>query len=49
MFSNPSALILTWHTIWNSDLKRSYKTDFELYPEGFNPQTTSEIKIYISI
>jgi predicted transcriptional regulator YdeE len=45
----PSALILAWHTIWNSDLRRAYKTDFELYPEGFNPQGTSEIKIYISI
>lgn len=45
----PSALILAWHAIWNSGMKRAYKTDFELYPTGFNPQGESEIKVYISI
>jgi predicted transcriptional regulator YdeE len=45
----PQSLAQTWQAIWNSNLKRAYTTDFELYPPDFNPKEKSEIKIYISI
>ncbi len=32
----PDALVEAWSSIWQSDLERSYKTDFEVYsPEAF--------------
>lgn len=45
----PKSMINAWHTIWNSDLNRSYTTDFEIYPSDFNPKDKPEIKIHIGI
>jgi predicted transcriptional regulator YdeE len=45
----PQSMMQTWLAIWNSDVKRSYTTDFEVYHPDFNPQNTPEIKIFISM
>jgi HAD superfamily hydrolase (TIGR01509 family) len=44
----PKFMAQTWQAIWNSKLQRSYTTDFEIYPEGFDLQKSPEIKIYIA-
>lgn len=46
----PTNLLKTWQYIWNSNLKRTYTGDFEIYSEKFfsNPQNP-EIDIYIAI
>lgn len=43
----PQSMMYTWQSIWNSGVKRSYTTDFEVYTPDFNPQNNPEIKIYI--
>jgi predicted transcriptional regulator YdeE len=45
----PQAMMQAWQNIWSSPLKRSYTTDFEVYPPGFNQQALPEIKIYIAL
>lgn len=45
----PQSMMHTWQAIWNSDVKRSYTTDFEVYSADFNPQANPEVNIYISI
>lgn len=45
----PISLLQTWGSIWNSDIKRSYTTDFELYSADFNPQNKPEIKVCVSV
>jgi len=45
----PDALLKVWQEIWSSDLKRAYKSDFEVYPEDFDPAGDPEIKVYISL
>ncbi|MBA3723095.1 MAG: AraC family transcriptional regulator [Parachlamydiaceae bacterium] len=45
----PKSMMQTWQAIWKSDAKRSYTTDFEVYPADFNPQANPEIKIFISV
>lgn len=47
--SFPESLIKEWQKIWTAKIDRSYTTDFELYREDFNPQTSPEVKIYISV
>lgn len=44
----PSALIESWQKIWNSDLKRTYTGDFELYGEGFS-QNPPKVDVYIAV
>ena len=44
----PQSMSETWLKIWNSDIKRAYKTDFEVYGPDFQPQGKPEVKIYIS-
>lgn len=46
--SFPQSMINAWQTIWRSDVKRAYTTDFEIYKPDFNPQGNPEIKIYIA-
>ncbi len=43
----PDCLIKTWKAIWQSDLKRTYRYDFEVY-KTLDPNLT-EIDIYIGV
>lgn len=45
----PESLIQVWQTIWSSDLKRTYATDFEVYRADFDPDKQPLIKVYIGI
>jgi len=45
----PQGLIAAWQTVWQSDLSRSYTSDFELYRSDFHPQKNPEVKVYIAI
>lgn len=45
----PDSLIQTWHTIWASQIKRAYSTDFEIYPSDFDPQKNPAINVYIAL
>lgn len=45
----PQGLIAAWQAIWQSNLSRSYTTDFELYSANFDPQRHPEVKVYIAI
>lgn len=47
--SFPESMMKTWKSIWKSDLKRLYTTDFEVYAPDFNPQENPVIKIHIAI
>ncbi len=47
--SFPEGLIAAWQSIWGSDLKRSYTTDFELYSPSFHPEKNPEVKVYIAV
>jgi predicted transcriptional regulator YdeE len=43
----PDCLVQTWQTIWESDLKRSYRCDFEIYKK-MDPEH-ADIDIYIGV
>lgn len=43
----PDCLIQTWQTIWQSDFKRSFRYDFELYKEM--DTNHAEIDVYIGV
>lgn len=43
----PDCLIKTWKAIWQSDLKRTYRYDFEVY-KTLDPNLT-EIDVYIGV
>lgn len=48
----PQSMLEAWQKIWSSDIKRTYTTDFEIYPPDFNPfnpNVDPEVKIYIAI
>ena len=45
----PDGLIAAWQDIWQSNLPRSYTSDFEVYGSDFDPQKNPEIKVYIAI
>jgi predicted transcriptional regulator YdeE len=45
----PESLIETWGKIWNTDLKRTYSGDFELYGEKFHTGTPKEAEVFIAI
>ena len=45
----PQGLITAWGVVWQSNISRSYTTDFELYRSDFHPITNPEVKINISI
>lgn len=45
----PASIVKSWTDIWESDLKRAYKFDFEIYGQDFfNPQKRC-VPIYVSI
>lgn len=45
----PQGLISAWHTVWKSNLPRSYTSDFEVYRHNFDPTHNPEVKVYIAI
>lgn len=45
----PQGLIGAWQNIWESNLPRSYTSDFEVYRSDFDPQHNPEVKVYIAI
>ncbi|MFA5259289.1 MAG: GyrI-like domain-containing protein [Candidatus Pacearchaeota archaeon] len=47
----PDKVIETWQQIWQpeTDSKRSYKTDFEIYGKKYKNPENSEVEIYIGI
>lgn len=46
---NDNIVYNKWVQIWNTDLNRDYKVDFEVYPENVIPTESTEVPIYISI
>lgn len=38
-----------WTKIWNNDLNRSYKADFEVYGEKAQDPTNAEVEIFIGL
>lgn len=46
---HPKKLIQAWGNIWQSDLKRTYTGDFELYGENFAKESPQKVEVYIAI
>jgi predicted transcriptional regulator YdeE len=45
----PECLAHSWIEIWNSDIPRAYKTDFEVYDERTRDWGNAEIDIFLSV
>lgn len=45
----PKALIETWVAVWESDLDRTFKTDFEVYGPRFFEEGVHEVLVYIGL
>lgn len=45
----PLSMMHTWQAILNSNVKRSYATDFEVYKPNFKLHCSPEIKIFIAL
>lgn len=45
----PRSIVQTWETIWSSDLKRSFGSDFEVYGPRFYEPGLHEALIHISL
>ena len=45
----PQSMMQAWQSIWASNVKRLYTSDFEIYRPDFNPQNNPEVKIFIAI
>jgi len=43
------ALVDLWTVVWESDLARSYKVDFEVYGAAFFDPKLSQVDLYLSI
>lgn len=43
------AVYNTWKEIWNTDLNRTYKADFDVYGEKAQHPTNGEIDIFVGI
>ena len=46
---HPKALIETWGTIWQTNLKRTYTGDYEVYGQKFIPGSDQEVEIFIAL
>lgn len=44
----PDCIGEAWHSIWQSDIERSYRMDFELYSDKSANWEDAEIDIYLS-
>ncbi len=47
--NQPQALIETWKAVWESDLDRTYKTDFEVYGPRFFEDGVNEVLVHIGV
>lgn len=45
----PKALIETWQAVWQSDLNRSFETDFEVYGPRFFEEGVHEVLVAIGV
>lgn len=45
----PSSIINTWNAIWNSDIKRTFTGDFQVYPATFNQDKAKELDLFLAI
>jgi len=45
----PDCISYTWKKIWESDIKRAYRTDFEVYDERSKDWNNAEVDILISV
>jgi predicted transcriptional regulator YdeE len=45
----PNALIEAWQMIWCSNIKRTFKFDFELYDDRAQDPSNAEIDIFIAV
>jgi predicted transcriptional regulator YdeE len=45
----PDCVKDTWEKIWNSEIKRSYVADFEIYGEKSMNMADAEVDIFISV
>lgn len=45
----PQSIAEGWGYIWNSDLKRTYTGDFEVYGKKYVKNQNSEINIYVAV
>lgn len=45
----PDCVTNTWKEIWNSDIPRAYKTDFEVYDERSRDWNNAVVDVFISV
>jgi predicted transcriptional regulator YdeE len=45
----PDCISYTWKKIWESDIRRAYRTDFEVYDERSKDWNNAEVDIFISV
>jgi predicted transcriptional regulator YdeE len=45
----PGCMVDKWREIWNSDIPRAYKFDFEIYDERSQDWSDAEVDIYLSV
>ena len=45
----PKALIETWQSIWKTDLKRTFKTDVEIYGPRFFEEGVHEVLVCVGV
>ena len=45
----PFCITEAWEKIWNSDLPRTYQTDFEIYDERSKNWDNGEVDIFLSV
>ncbi len=45
----PNAVIDTWQMIWHSDIRRTFKFDFELYDDCTEDTQNAKVDIFIAV
>ena len=45
----PDCIAGTWNEIWESDIERNYRCDFEVYDEKSRDWNAAEVDIFISV
>ena len=45
----PDCMVNTWKDIWNSDIRRAYQSDFEVYDSRSWDWNNAQVDIFISI
>ncbi|MHA1989681.1 MAG: GyrI-like domain-containing protein [Candidatus Hodarchaeales archaeon] len=45
----PDSIFNAWREIWDSDLKRAYTVDFEVYGKDYFREKEKKMKIYLSL